>query len=262
MSGAADQVFILLDGVTEEVIERLLDVGDHTMLMALHLAEQRGRARPKVLAAIESRGLEIEKELPPPEAEREPTPLERAVAQALVEADRGRPESRAMRDDLTEDDRYPVPREDDFVDPNTGRQWDFMGAPDLETIGAHLFATQPIYLRDAKDWRIRYLWQREGKQSKGKERHGYVKKLSGELRYYAGVEFIVVISAEYTRNWTYTLRQMRALVFHELLHIGMTEKYSPTTNPHDAEVFFPEMKVFGLWRDDLQRLNEQLGLPF
>ncbi|MGE0133730.1 MAG: putative metallopeptidase [Dehalococcoidia bacterium] len=248
---SADEVLSLLDGTDAEVIERVKELVDHATLMVSHLAERRGRRRPSVLKAIMERSAEVEA----------PTVLnvakiEKAVVEVIGALAFSRPTARELPRDIDDDDLYPVPEPDDFEDKRTGKLWDFMLAPDLEEIGARL-VDEYEHLEQARGWKVRYLWKREGGQSHGSDRLGYCRKLSGEAGFFGGHDFVIALGADHMRMYGMTYRQVQAATFHELLHVGTSQNYGPTLNGHDAELFYAEMDVFGQWKRNLRPLQYQ-----
>ena len=248
---SADEVLSLLDGSIDEVVERVNELTDHSMLMVSHLAERRGRRRASVLKAIQERSSEIEAP-----TELNVGKIEAAVVDVIAAMAFSRPIARELARDLDEDDLYPVPAPDDFEDKRTGKVWDFMLAPDLETIGDRL-VSEYEHLSQARGWKVRYLWKREGGQAHGHSRLGYCRKLSGEAGFFGGHDFVIALSADHMRMYGMTYRQVQAATFHELLHVGTSENYGPTVNGHDAELFYAEMDVFGQWKRDLRPLQYQ-----
>lgn len=257
MADAATEVLAVLVGTDADVIERINAVADQPMLVALHLAERRGRARTKVLTAIEERGLALELRPVTVAAEHMQDEIVRAVANLSL----SRPSARPLDQSLRPDDRYPAPADDAFVDDGTGRGWDYMRAPDLTEIGFSVMREYAEHLRDALDFGIQFLWKRSGGQSAGRPTLGKCSKVSGLAGFFAGDDFLIWIAADHCRDFGLTREQMDALLFHELKHVGRNEKYAPVTVGHEVEMFIDEVRLFGPWKGDLRRMTEQLALP-
>lgn len=160
---------------------------------------------------------------------------------------------------LANDDPYPVPGDMHFIHQETLKQHDFIEAPDLAELAEELCDLYEEVGLHVPHWRIHYLWRREGSVSRGKAKMGYCKKPSGELRFYSNADFVVVLAADYVRAMQPNLKQVKALLFHELSHVGgPSESGKPTLLPHDAEVFYAELEHFGAWAPDLEPFT-QLG---
>lgn len=165
----------------------------------------------------------------------------------------------------TSPDRYPVPGPGHFIDEATAVLHDFVDALDLARIASDLieeFAEEEF--RHLVDVPIAYLWKREGGSAGGLATYGKCSRLSGPARYYSQRHFLVWAAADHCRANGFTHRQMRALVYHELSHIGCdlaTGKLMVVG--HDATVFYQELRRFGAWMPNLRTLGdvfEQLRL--
>lgn len=270
MAGVNLEVFALLNGDTDDVIDAVAGVTDHVMLLALDIAERRGRRRPKVLKAILDRGLVVEG-IAVAQAEngdsiRISEDGGSNVVAELREAVRGLsahlPVWEALPEGIIDEDPFPVPHVGtDFVDPELGREHPFMLAPDLEEIARGLVDRYPSYLGDVNDWNVGYLWSASSLSHGGRSALAITRRLSGELKFFSGFDFLVIGSALNLMDYSLNFYQANALVFHELRHIGTSEKYQPIIVPHDAEVSFAELEVFGPWRAGLARLADQGELP-
>lgn len=144
--------------------------------------------------------------------------------------------------------RYPVPGEDRFEE----NELDFIEGNDLARLAEEDIL--PLHGSDLcmsfDQYDVRYLWKREGGKTGGKSTLGACQKPSGVLRYFAGCDFVIWVAADHTRGFTY--HQMRALVFHELLHVGETDKGKATVYPHDFEGFEAEIRAYGFWKPDIE----------
>jgi hypothetical protein len=161
-----------------------------------------------------------------------------------------------------DDEVYPVPDVTAFVDPDRpSRDFEFLIAADLEEMARDLLGEfGEAELRDATDWRIEYWWRRSGAVTNGRGIYGKTRKLSGELKFTLEADFLITLAADFVRDSAYTYRQVRALLFHELLHVSQVENEKgdvrPASRPHDAEVFMAELAVFGLWSPELRPIAQ------
>jgi hypothetical protein len=87
---------------------------------------------------------------------------------------------------------------------------------------------------------------------------------SGLTKFYAQRDWVIWVAADHIRDRQFDDRMVEALVFHELLHCGLTESeepedVKPTTVGHDIEAFFKEVEVYGLWKTDIAQAAVVLG---
>lgn len=164
-----------------------------------------------------------------------------------------KPSAPLLAANIEPDDLYVVPGKAVFFGN------DFALAPDLQDIGDRLIS-ECHELRDAMQWRIRYLWKAKGGASKGQVKLGKCVKTSGALSFFSDVDYIVWLAADNVRDAMFTYRQVEALMFHELCHIETNEgddsDDTPAIKGHDAEVFLAEIQRYGMWRTDLQRFGQ------
>ncbi len=166
--------------------------------------------------------------------------------------------------DLTEERRRAfaadIPEDDDFDS-------DFLASDALQEIGDELIERYPE-LEHLRGVRIGYCWKRAGGETNGKATLGKCTKPSGLLLFYAHLDFVIWCAADHCRDWSFTNRQLEALLYHELSHAGIDidkqglPKY--VVRPHDVEMFTGELDRYGLWRDDLVRAKhsfDQVTLP-
>lgn len=176
--------------------------------------------------------------------------LATTMQQASAQLTARRPSAPPLNRDLDGSDAYP-----DVTSYFDGR--DFIDAPDLADIASDLVIDHD--LPHVNNWRIRYLWKAKSSAYDA----GKCQMLSGLARYYAGAEFVIWLSAEFCAANQYTRRQVEALLFHELNHVGtkitQAGDMKPEARRHDAEVFRAELEEYGLWRDDLQETFGQLS---
>lgn len=159
---------------------------------------------------------------------------------------------RPRLEDLDDADAYPVPEDEDFIEGTL--EHEFIDAPDLEQIARTLILDHEMI--PPQMFRVRYLWRREETGNAV----GKTIKATGPLKHMTGADWVIWCAADTPRMGGWTLKQIRALVYHELLHIGMTDKGKPSARKHDAEVFREEIAEFGLWDDRLKFVFGQLPL--
>ena len=74
-------------------------------------------------------------------------------------------------------------------------------------------------------------------------------------RHYDAPMFFIWLAADHLRDMAANRGQLKALIHHELLHIGFDdESGSPLIVRHDAEVFVEELRDHAIWRGDLAPL--------
>lgn len=172
------------------------------------------------------------------------------------------PSAPALPDD-TEDAR--VPDETEF-------SGDFLQDARLDLLAVQLIADfgDIGWLRD---FNVHVLWKREGGKSSGSATLGKCVVPSGLTRFFARTEdnarpdWLIWIAADHLRDLQFTRYQLRALLFHELMHCRAQKKGEievPASRGHDAELFAAEVKYFGMWRGSLRYVGaafQQLPLP-
>lgn len=149
---------------------------------------------------------------------------------------------------------------------------DFLKAEALQSLGERIIQDKLPDLDDG-ELIIDYAWKARGGASGGNSILGKCVKLSGPARYFAlGSHFLVWLGADNCRARNFNDQQIEALLYHELLHIVREEKVDEEgnllgitykTRGHDIELFYDEIKEYGLWRDSLKQLSEvvQAALP-
>lgn len=254
---AATEIFALLDGETPEVAERIQDVQDHLTLMGLHIAESRGRKRRKILAEIEARAFALEFSV-----NDAPAHLIKEVAAAIAEQAAKRPVSQELDVTLTDDEPYPVPGQAEFYTDTDGKVWGFMVAQDIEKLAELVIALHPEELGVCERFEIEFLWKAAGGAKGGTHATlGKTIKLGGQARFHAGRDFTVWLAADNLEGLEASFHQVKALLYHELKHIGMTDRGGPKIIPHDLELFVGEYAAYGSWRHGMLALAQQLALP-
>ncbi|CCF83618.1 putative metallopeptidase [Nitrolancea hollandica] len=140
---------------------------------------------------------------------------------------------------------------------------EFLHASDLAAIGNALIERDPQRFGHLASFHIAYLWRAKGGTPGGKPKFGMCQRPSGLLKFFSGVDFVVWLAADNCREHGLSNYQIEALVYHELLHAGVTDDFKPTIWPHDFQAFRAEIETYGAWQTDLQlaqRSFEQLRL--
>lgn len=127
-------------------------------------------------------------------------------------------------------------------------------------IGRELIETEPE-LVDILNSRatIIFLGSNKKKMEKGKTVFAECEKISDKYKWGIPADFTITVFEPNVAE--FTPRQMRILLFHELLHVGIEytdagEKYS--TRPHDLEDFKLIIEKFGpRWAD--KEIQEEEG---
>lgn len=169
----------------------------------------------------------------------------------------GNLEGEAIRFEMVRTPRGPrqvvaVPQDEDFDSEGS----EFLESVVLRDYAEDLIATYPA-LGWLSQWSLRYLWKRTGGSRNGQATLGKCLLPSPIVRHYARCDWFIYISADNCHR-KLTEEQFRALIFHELCHC--TLKYDmrgenpprPAIVGHDLEMFFAEVREFGLWKENLE----------
>ena len=151
-------------------------------------------------------------------------------------------------------DSYPVPSEESFID-DAGSARDFIPAADIGYCAEELMLRHKERFGRLQNFRISYRWRAKGGQKSGKYVLGRCQKTAGLVRHFSEADFVIMISADWCRAAQFTFAQMEALVFHELCHAGITDKWTPKIIPHDFEGFYGELEVYGPWTKELKSVE-------
>ena len=137
---------------------------------------------------------------------------------------------------------------------------DFKEDDDLAILANQLIAAHHTTLGHCRNLRIAYLWKKKGGGKGGKGTLGKCQSLSGVAQYWGGSDILIWLAADHCRELKLTARQLEALLFHELLHIGWdADKGVAVLVDHDFAGFLKELEVYGAWDQDLQQLAEHQG---
>ncbi len=152
----------------------------------------------------------------------------------------------------------PVPEDADFVVDGRHQLW--LPAPELAELAGEIIAAHSDVLQGARSSQIQYLWRRKGPYSNHRPVFGRCVKASGLLRYFGRSDFVIWLAADHIRNYGLTGRQLEALLFHELMHVGLVSDQQgnvrPALRPHQWEGWAEEIRRYGLWWEPLERIGE------
>lgn len=151
---------------------------------------------------------------------------------------------------VTEAGEIGVPDDEDFAD------LDWYDGGDIAGVATKLIEKHPMIFRAARNSAIDFCWKRKGGAGGGKATYGKCSKATGLLKNYRPeLEFVIWLAADNIRDAMLTPYQIEAIIFHELKHVGRTDKNKPCIIPHDATVFVDEVTEYGLWMRDIQVLG-------
>lgn len=153
---------------------------------------------------------------------------------------------RALLTDGRPDDPFPIPAATEFG------QGKYIDAPELAEVGRPLRSNLSEFSH-LLPLEIHMLWKLKGGQSAGKPTLGKCVKASDLVGHYSEAHWIIWVAADHCREMSITRLQMEALIYHELSHAGQDdETMEPKTVGHDVEMFGAEVRMYGLWKDDLK----------
>lgn len=171
-------------------------------------------------------------------------------------------------------DVLPTPIERTYMPPPAYVFGDaeFLPAGDLARGAARLRAQYPDDLAALDDVEVTYLWRKAGGKSRGKAVLGKTTKLTGMARYLSGmldgepVDIVIWLAADHLS--VRSDRGIEAVLYHELLHVGVTRdddgETTPVVLPHDWAGFAREIEVYGLHTEDARQVAPafaQVALP-
>lgn len=153
----------------------------------------------------------------------------------------------------------PVTGEDPWAMAQVPPESEFEGGLDL-LMGDHLLAIargliakHPTRFSYLSQYRIKFVWLKEGKVSGGRPLLASNRRLKGSVPYVTGVDAIVEVAADFCR--TMRVHHLEALIFHQLLGLDGAK--------HDFAGYYAEIDTYGAWREDLKRAGaffEQLRM--
>lgn len=158
--------------------------------------------------------------------------------------------------------RIVVPVELDFGDDA------FIVSPELKELAGDLIELHPGTLGHLSEVEVAYLWKKSGGKRGGKGVYGKTSKSSGLLTAFTEAEAVVWLAADHVADAGYSARQIEALLFHEMQHIGGEEDENTgerkvVMRGHDVELFVEDIRKYGAWDDtfmDAATAFKQSGL--
>lgn len=118
---------------------------------------------------------------------------------------------------------------------------------DYTTIGYELIHEEPtLKWIEETGVQVGFMSSNLAKTSKGKIVYGQCEKVPDKYRSFIPFDFLVTV---YEPNVIdFSTRQIRILLHHELLHVGVNEKAEPSyrINPHDVEEFNEIINRYGI----------------
>lgn len=158
--------------------------------------------------------------------------------------------------------RVVVPVEMDFGDDA------FIVSPELKELAGDLIEMHPGTVGHLAEVEVAYLWKKTGGKRGGKGVFGKTSKASGLLTAFTDAEAVVWLAADHVADADYSPRQIEALLFHEMQHIGVEEDENTgerkvVMRAHDVELFVEDIRTYGAWDDtfmDAATAFKQAGL--
>lgn len=90
---------------------------------------------------------------------------------------------------------------------------------------------------------------------------GKCSRATGKWRYLTNVDFVVEVFNYFWKNAD--IRAKEALIFHELLHVDISEKDDGAIvfgiKKHDIEEFVAVSQYYGAWNEDLKKFIEVIN---
>lgn len=150
----------------------------------------------------------------------------------------------------------PIPQEAEFGEG--GEQVDFLPAPWLERLAEKLIR-EYHELRHLRNETIIYLWKREGGKNKGQATMGKCTKAAGLVKHFSDAGWVIWLAADWANDIGFDRRQVEALLYHEVSHIGleMTEDDDKVVAvDHDFQGFVSEVRRYGDWMAGLKECKK------
>lgn len=178
--------------------------------------------------------------------------------QDVVEAAKPSPASTELRDKIVIiNGLYETPHWGVSI---TGDQENWAKAPKLTELAEHLVETCNEF-RHLQKFRIEVLWKATGGTRAGEPVIAGSTVMGGLQRYAFQAHFLIWFAADHCKDLKLSPAEYEAAMYHELCHCGHTVNDDGTEKPrkvHGIEVFPGELKRFGLWRSDLQRISDAM----
>lgn len=135
---------------------------------------------------------------------------------------------------------------------------EYTHAPEIERIAEKLIE---MFKPELEGFEIRYIFSSENPKKDGAEKTALARKITGLNAYLAGCPegFFLI---EFGRPAFDSLDEntLIAVVYHEILHFGVSDDGNLAILPHDIENFSSEVKIFGAYTTDLQIFHEALNI--
>lgn len=162
----------------------------------------------------------------------------------------------------TTDTTVSVPLAAEFTGED-GEPTEFLPAADLERLMGYIADrwTEMAFLHGLS---VVCLWRGAGGKAGGAATLGKCQKPSGLLKHFAEADAVVWLAADHCRGMLLSQQQIEALLYHELSHIWIDEDGKLSIRAHDFSGFTGEITRYGLWLDDLRRMDKaikQINLP-
>ncbi|MBK7086888.1 MAG: hypothetical protein IPH53_20480 [Flavobacteriales bacterium] len=147
-----------------------------------------------------------------------------------------------------------IPQAEDFGDG------EFLESLPLRELGERLIQEYDE-LNWLADYSVRYLWKASGGKSSGNPTLGKCILTSGLVLYFAHVDWVIWLGADWLREFEFNEDKVEALLYHELLHPVLKEQKEgkppkPGARGHDFEDFTDVIRRYGFWFDNLQRVKK------
>ena len=157
------------------------------------------------------------------------------------------------------DKRFPIPVESQFETAIDGGS-EFLDCEELTKLGRALMELAQFDHLDR--YRVVFLWKMKGGNRNGKANLGKCQKPTGLLHYYSNVDLIIWLAADHLARARATYFQIEAILFHELKHTDIKVSMDDDGEDklvlvgHDWEGFTDEIKRYGAYMDDIERVIE------
>lgn len=174
----------------------------------------------------------------------QPTPIEAAQAKAREAARTGSSKELPIK--------FNIPTAEQFDEA----ECEYLDASDIAYVARRVVAEvgAPFSHIDLAD--VDFAWKRKGGKQNGKPRLGACVKQNDIAKLHGGRTWLIWLAADNCAVIAGNETSCRAVVDHELSHIGFeyseqTGDTVPKLNPHDVEMFWGEYQRYGAWRLDL-----------
>lgn len=138
----------------------------------------------------------------------------------------------------------------------------YKSASDLSILGAAVIGKFPDRFKAAQKFELRYLWKASGGSQFGKPHYGDCQRTDGLVKHFAGCDFVVWFAADHLRDTAFMQKQLEALMFRCLCHIGVNENTgSPQYLGPDFVGYRDELANYGFWDAPLAELAKVIRQP-